>query len=328
LQRKSCFWTGYARYFFRKAIRLNQEFLADEAVLTKFNDVKSYQLLLLDTIISRHQTGLTSSFNYSITKKRLAMMTRIKNIKRQYIKQLSVALLSAALTFVFSEKIYAQIEAGSKNMAETLPQVKLIKFKEPAQRQPLVQKTELMFLKPGPGISESQVQELYSSIEKHTSYVTNKKGRVDPVVEMPAKLKDHLYELFTQMNKEQLLAVQDSGIIFLQSPITVKKAPTLKIFENWKRAEIFGIWVNDKHVPNTELNRYKHTDIAEYSLSKLYGAALKGHSYKYQLDLTTNEYFDKTYQQRMNDRVFIARMSWFDKRPKTFKKSAFSLPIQ
>ena len=105
-------WFNPFAYLFRKAIRINHEYLADEAVLVKYKDVKSYKLLLLDTLISRQQTALTCSFNYSITKKRLAMMTTIINFKRQYIKQMSVTLLSAALTFVFSEKIYAQIQAS------------------------------------------------------------------------------------------------------------------------------------------------------------------------------------------------------------------------
>lgn len=68
----------------------------------------------------------------------------------------------------------------------------------------------------------------------------------------------------------------------------------------------------DKHVPNFELNKYTHSDIAEYDLSKLYGAALKGRSYKYQLNIMTNEYFDKTYEERVNNRVLIARRGWFN----------------
>ena len=86
----------------------------------------------------------------------------------------------------------------------------------------------------------------------------------------------------------------------------VKKAPTPEMFENWKKATVFGIWINDKHVPNSALDKYKYSDIAEYDLSKLYGAALKGRIYKYQLNLLTNDYFDKTYDYRVKNLVLIS----------------------
>ena len=139
-----------------------------------------------------------------------------------------------------------------------------------------------------------------------------------PVNKMAPKMEDRMYELFSKMTRDQQRVAADSGIMVFQMDMPVKKAPTPEMFENWKRADIFGIWIDGKHVPNTELDKYKHTDIAEYDLSKLYGGALKGRSYKYQLDLNTNDYFDKNYQRRVNDRVIITRPGWVGERPKTF----------
>ncbi|KQS33915.1 M56 family metallopeptidase [Dyadobacter sp. Leaf189] len=317
-------WFNPFLFFYKKAIRLNHEFLADEAVLKAFSDVKSYQLLLLDTVLQKQHASLTSSFNYSITKKRLAMMTKIKNLNRQLAKQFSIALLAFALTFTFADKIYAQVEKGGKLVAKALPSVDVvtIKFDQNSDKQ---QKPGADFRhsrlisKPGPGISEAEQAEFYNTIEKHTTYVTNKRnGRIDPMVRMAPKLEDRMHVLFTKMNREQLEMAADSGITVFQMGIPVKKAPDAEMFENWKKASVFGVWINEKHVPNSELNKYKPSDIAEYDLSKLYGAALKGRSYKYQLDLTTNDYFDKNYQRRINDRVFISRIGWLGERPKKF----------
>jgi bla regulator protein BlaR1 len=309
-------WFNPFLFLYQKAIRLNHEFLADEAVLSEYSDVRSYQLLLLDTILYRRQVSLTSSFNYSVTKKRLTMMTKIRNLNRQYIKQFIICLLTFVLTLIFSEKIYSQIEARSKEVAEALPAGKIAAFDQaPAKTGDVSSKT-----KNGPGISNSEIEEFYNTIEKHTTYRLNKKGRTDPIVTMPPKLEDRMYVLFSQMSSKQLRMAEDSGILVFQMAIPVKKAPTPEMFENWKKADVFGVWINNKHVPNTELEKYKPTDIAEYDLSKLYGAALKGRSYKYQLNVSTNDYFDKNYQRRVNDRVSVLRVGWIGERPKTFER--------
>ena len=284
---QAMFWFNPFLLIYKRAIRLNHEFLADEAVICIFNDVKCYQLLLLDTILHSRQVVLSSSFNYSITKQRMAMMTKNKDLKLQFVKQSATALLAFTLTFVFSEKIYAQ--AGKQ---ENAPQKK---------ENNVVKKAA------GSGLDDSEVHELYETISKHTTYRKNKQGQTFPDINVPPKAEDRIYALYAQMNPEQQQAVKDSGFFIFQMPIPVKKAPTPEIFENWKNPSIFGVWLNGKHVPNSELEKYKHTDIVEYDLSKLYGAARKGRSYKYQLELTTNDYFDKTFDSRVADRVVIAK---------------------
>ncbi|NIJ53011.1 hypothetical protein [Dyadobacter arcticus] len=161
---------------------MNHEFLADEAVLAEYANVRSYQLLLLDTISQGKQFNLTSSFNYSITKKRLAMMIRIKNLNRQYAKQAAVALLAFVLTFTFSEKIYSQIE---KKAVKALPEV--------AKNS----------LESNEGLSQEEMAEFKNTIEKHTTYITNKRGRTDPMVNMDTKLEDRMHALFIKMSPEQ-----------------------------------------------------------------------------------------------------------------------------
>lgn len=289
-------WFNPFLFFYKRAIRLNHEFLADEAVISIYGDAKSYQLLLLDTILHSRQVVLTSSFNYSITKQRLAMMTKSKNLKSQLIKQSAIALLAFTLTFAFSKKIYSQVkqpDTGASKTANTLSKKNT-----------------------GSGLSESEVDAFYETINKHIVYRKNNRGQIYPDVDMPAKEADQIYALYSRMDAGQQKAVKDSNYTIFQMPIPVKKAPSPEIFENWKNPAIFGIWINEKHVPNTELNKYKNTDIAESYLSKLYGAARKGRSYKYQLDLMTNEYFDKTYESRLANRVLIGRWIALDKKPK------------
>ncbi|WP_051664138.1 M56 family metallopeptidase [Dyadobacter crusticola] len=317
-------WFNPFLLFYKKAIRLNHEFLADEAVLKEFSDVKSYQLLLLDSVLQKQFPGLISSFNYSITKKRLAMMTKLRNLNRQYLKQAVAVLLSMVLTIVFSEKVYAQVKAGGEQIAAASPEVSLIAFEDPKhagdQHKVAFNIEMVRKVKSGPGASQNEITELYSTVAKYTTYLKTVNGRIDPVVRMPAKLRDRMFALVSKMNQEQLLTTQDSGLFIYRANIPIKESPSPEMFEKWKRADVFGVWIDGRKVPNSALNKYKHTDIVEFWSSKLYGGALKGRSYKYQLDLTTDQEFDRTFKARVEHRVSILRLGWVGERPKTFKR--------
>lgn len=67
---KALAWFNPLLIIYRKAIQLNHEFLADDAVVSQFNDPVSYQLLLVNRM---NQAGrfleVTSPFSYKITKK-------------------------------------------------------------------------------------------------------------------------------------------------------------------------------------------------------------------------------------------------------------------
>jgi len=54
---------------------------------------------------------------------------------------------------------------------------------------------------------------------------------------------------------------------------------------------LYGLWIDDKHVNNNELNKYQANDFYHYDASKLYGAAKAGRKYAVQVDLYTNKYF-------------------------------------
>jgi hypothetical protein len=286
-------WFNPLLLLYRRAIRLNHEYLADDAVLAGPTNVQEYQLLLLDTLLAHRAASLTSSFNYPVTKKRLAMMTTNINLRIQFIKKGFVALLLPVLTFVLAEKTYSQHTPSKK--AST------VERKNESERNAGTQ-----------AVSETEMQDFFATIEKNTRVVKNRKGRTDFHIEVSPPEENRLYAVYERMSNAQKKQVTAKEISLFRMDIPVKKAPTPKMFENWKRTDVFGVWLNNKHVPNSELNKYKYSDIAEYDLSKLYGAALKGRSYKYQLGILTNDYFDKTYDERVNNRVIITRIGWFD----------------
>jgi beta-lactamase regulating signal transducer with metallopeptidase domain len=75
LKLKSTVWFNLIFIFYKRAIQLNHEFLADEKVVKSHNDVPFYQNLLISKA-NANSTYYSSNLNYSVTKKRLIMMTK------------------------------------------------------------------------------------------------------------------------------------------------------------------------------------------------------------------------------------------------------------
>ncbi len=103
---KAFTWFNPAVYFYKKAIRINHEFLADESVLKNHFNVKDYQNLILDEIISSQDYNLTHTFNFNNTKKRFIMMNTKKSKWAPVKKAISISALLIAFG-LFAEKTYA-----------------------------------------------------------------------------------------------------------------------------------------------------------------------------------------------------------------------------
>jgi N-acetylmuramoyl-L-alanine amidase len=96
---KTLFWFNPIFIFYKKAIQLNHEFLADENVIAAHDDVYSYQNLLLNKLNTSQPIYLTSNLNFLSTKKRLIMMTKITSKTRALMMQ-SLAVLGLLTIFM------------------------------------------------------------------------------------------------------------------------------------------------------------------------------------------------------------------------------------
>lgn len=112
---QTVFWFNPFLSLFRKAIKLNHEFLADEAVNKQFGKVKSYQNLLLEFASNKHTVALASNINYLITKKRLLMMTREKSPIAMFLKISSVTAIAVLLLIAFNSEAVAQTTVNLRN---------------------------------------------------------------------------------------------------------------------------------------------------------------------------------------------------------------------
>lgn len=118
---KTIFWFNPIFIFYKKAIQLNHEFLADEKVVVKHNNVSFYQNLLLSKAICNPICHLTSNLNYSLTKKRLIMMTKTTSQTKAIFKQIALIPFIFGLVFLLCFKTIAQ---ESNIIVETQPQTK------------------------------------------------------------------------------------------------------------------------------------------------------------------------------------------------------------
>ena len=105
---KTIFWFNPIFIFYKKAIQLNHEFLADEKVVTSYNNVPFYQSLLLSKANENQTFYLASNLNYLITKKRLLMMTKTTSKTEALLKKAMLMPIVATLLFLLCTKVVAQ----------------------------------------------------------------------------------------------------------------------------------------------------------------------------------------------------------------------------
>lgn len=113
------FWFVPIFKLYKKAIQLNHEFLADDAVIKTHKNVSEYQNLLLKLTTQNNNTYLASNLNYSLTKKRLLMMTTPSSKTKILLKKVLLFPVVAGCIFAFAQRVEAK--------QNEKPQVKEIK---------------------------------------------------------------------------------------------------------------------------------------------------------------------------------------------------------
>ncbi|MFV0537421.1 MAG: M56 family metallopeptidase [Dysgonomonas sp.] len=117
------FWFNPILYLYKNRIKLNHEFLADEGVISAYNDVPHYQMILIDKISRQNSLSLTSNFNYLLTKKRLTMMTRKTSTRIAVMKRVVILPLFLLFAFAFcTKKVSEQAADNGKDSDSVIVQ--------------------------------------------------------------------------------------------------------------------------------------------------------------------------------------------------------------
>ncbi|WP_421871678.1 M56 family metallopeptidase [Marinoscillum sp.] len=99
---KAFIWINPMLGLFKKSMRLNHEFLADQSAINNTTSISHYQNMLLGYFMSQDVPAIASGFNFSLTKKRFLMMKKRKS-KTQYLKQLMALPLIAFILWSCSD---------------------------------------------------------------------------------------------------------------------------------------------------------------------------------------------------------------------------------
>ncbi|WP_271765770.1 M56 family metallopeptidase [Aquimarina algiphila] len=122
------FWFNPIWFWIKKSVRLNHEFLADQKVLKQQCSIHRYMDLLVSYPNSTNHTMLTSPINYSLTKKRIVMMSQKFSKTRATARMLLLLPILFGCVLLFNNKIVAQQKTSTTTIAPTHPD-KNIKIK-------------------------------------------------------------------------------------------------------------------------------------------------------------------------------------------------------
>ena len=94
-------WFNPFFWMFRRALRENHEFLADQAVISHGTAPSRYKQILINQYVG-DQIVIANNFNYSLIKIRIKMMSKIKSRKIANMKVLIGIVLAVSLIAVFA----------------------------------------------------------------------------------------------------------------------------------------------------------------------------------------------------------------------------------
>ena len=130
------FWINPIFIFLKKAVQLNHEFIADETVIHQHKNTSQYQHLLLNKATWNNEYYLASNLNYSLTKKRLLMMTTQSSHTKILLKKLMIIPLLASFIFLFAERVEAhKAKKTGKNTTKVIETSKKNSFIFPIEQK-------------------------------------------------------------------------------------------------------------------------------------------------------------------------------------------------
>ncbi|WP_074407147.1 M56 family metallopeptidase [Aquimarina megaterium] len=121
------FWFNPIWFWVKKSIKLNHEFLADQKVLKQQFSIHQYMDLLVNYPNSSHQAVLASPINYSLTKKRIVMMSQQFSKTKATTRLLLFLPILLGCILLFNNKMVAQQKSTtiSTTVAPTHPDKKM-----------------------------------------------------------------------------------------------------------------------------------------------------------------------------------------------------------
>jgi len=287
-------WFNFFIPFYRKAIQLNHEFLADEAVIANYRDTSAYQHLLLAKASQSGSLYLTSQFNYVVTKKRIIMMTKRTTAAIALYKRLALLPVLGAAIFLFSQKSLAQTA----------------KKAQPEKKQPVAKKVES---KPQSTAIEAAKQDAPQSVLEQYAKILAKyhipfQIKTNYLPDFSAADKERLTTLYKQMSSEQ----QQHQYVRVVHPKI--PPPNLLFTENdlrkWQDNVGYIVYIDDKQIKNAELAKYKAADFRNALLNQVPVPSTKS-GWHWRVTLMTPAYYKQYLEKQVKEHLVYVPKEWW-----------------
>lgn len=264
------FWFHPLIYILKHHIKLNHEFLADQAVLDEGIDTKAYQKLLLQFSSNTKEYQLSSAINYSSIKKRFTVMKTQTSKTRMWLSGLLLLPIIAILFYSFTEKEYVEKDNSEINKNE------LIK----------AESLQIQYIEEAP---EKLMQEYRDFIENFERTKT-----------IRSNTYERAYTIYNDlMSDEQRRSVKPlPKLPNIDLTDTNPISPTKSEFDSWKNASEYALWLDGSPIPNSKLNTLSPKDIKYFTGSFVHlNARSAKYPQPYQYQLYTEKGFKSTYQE-------------------------------
>lgn len=290
-------WFNPILLFYRRAIMLNHEFLADDSVIQTFGNTKSYQYLLLDNISRSKRLLFTSTLNYLVTKKRLIMMTKTTTRAKAIIRQTAVVPLLTGALLLFATYAYTQELENKKGSTVTISEkgISPTLFNE--------YETALKNAEFKAALSHSFEVAVPDSITKKTKKIRVKLDKAYLLDKIDRKRMDYLYIAMSAEQKKRA-----TNVDFIPTPpAPPKKSPSADQLAVWSKSKEYRIWLDGERVWRGELKKFKPSDFVYYRIKEVQTNSIDYKQFSYYVDVMTPDYYKACYIDKTKWNLRIGR---------------------
>lgn len=265
---KIIFWFNPIIWIYKKAIQLNHEYLADQAVNNIFKNKTAYQFLLLSKISHKSESfNLSSTFNYSITKKRLQMMAEQTQQAKSILLKGSAMTCSLLILLVFGSSFQNFKTSPSLTLNSSVEEYEKLITSALDENDPYsleLEKLDLVSLK-----------EAFSALNEEEKLA---------VSEFPFLTQEAFPKLVELQENSEKIKV---SFKFMNPP--AKKIIREEVWENWKKEKNISFEIDDEMV-QVNLDDYSKDDFALNQVEMIEG---KRNKTEYLIKLTTHHHYQK-----------------------------------
>ena len=313
------FWFNPLLILLKKSVALNHEFLADQAALQQENNITNYTNLLFNYSGGAHHTALSSPINYSLTKKRILMLSKTRSVKKLTTRIALFVPVLALCVYFFNQEIVAKpkIKTNALNSESIVKPIGTNSNYDKGNTSEIelypiidvaIDKNQTIYF----DNTQVAVDDLDAKIE--TILKTTLKNTQPEDITLRLKVDENLpmgimtdvKDVFRQkgilkvttttaqeQKKKPMIISQAELNAISKSPtyhILEKKSPTSSQLKKWKDASQYGVWVDGKRISNASLKSpeaYSH-----YFTSKLEKNTKNYGSHYFQVNLMTPAYYE------------------------------------